>query len=258
VDGFTVCDWIKGSAETRLLPVLMVTAQSDQRHRVRRAQVDADDILYLPVDRLEFLARVRSLLRLKAYHRDLEDRQSVLLALAALLEARDPYQRGHSTRVGDIALQLGRELGLTEEQCEGLRMAGLLHDIGTLAVPERVLAKPGPLDEQERARVRAHSGLGAELIASLKTVREVLALIRHHHERFDGSGYPDGLAGENIPLGARILGLADAYDALTSDRAHRPRLPADQAVEVLVHETASGLWDPRVLAALQTLVTPTR
>lgn len=254
LDGFTICDWIKRSPETRLLPVLMVTAQSEERHRVRRAQVEADDILHLPVNRLEFLARVRSLLRLKVYHRDLEDHQSVLLSLATLLEAKDPYHQGHSTRVGDIAAQLGRELGLSDEECEGLRVAGLLHDIGALSVPERLLNKPGPLDDAERATVRTHPGLGAELCASLKTVRTVLPLIRHHHERYNGAGYPDGLRGQEIPVGARVLGLADAYDALTSDRPHRQHVDALHALDLLARETADGLWDPTVLQALQALV----
>jgi len=254
LDGFTICDWIKRSPETRLLPVLMVTAQAEERHRVRRAQVEADDILQLPVNRLEFLARVRSLLRLKVYHRDLEDQQSVLMSLATLLEAKDPHYQGHSTRVGDIGAQLGRELGLSDEQCEGLRVAGLLHDIGSLSVPERLLNQPGPLDEVQRATVRTHPELGADLCASLKTVRGVLPLVRHHHERFDGSGYPDGLRGEQIPIGARVLGLADSYDALTSDRPHRPHLDALHALDLLARETSDGLWDPSVLQALRALV----
>ena len=185
VDGFTVCDWIKSTPETRLLPVLMVTAQSDARHRVRQAQVEADDILPSPVNRLEFLSRVRSLLRLKAYHRDLEGRQGVLLSLAALLESRDPFHLGHSVRVSDIAAQMGRELGLGDEACEGLRVAGLLHDIGSLAVPQGLFVKREPLTLVERIAIRGHAQIGAELVRSLKTVQGVLPLIRHHHERWD-------------------------------------------------------------------------
>ncbi len=254
VDGFTVCDWVKSNPETRLLPVLMVTAQSDARYRVRQAQVEADDILPSPVNRLEFLSRVRSLLRLKAYHRDLEGRQGVLLSLAALLESRDPFHLGHSVRVSDVASQMGRELGLAEEACEGLRVAGLLHDIGSLAVPQGLLVKREPLTLVERAAIRSHAQLGAELVRSLKTVQGVLPLIRHHHERWDGSGYPEGLRGEDIPLGARILGLADAFDALTSDRAYRPLVPAAQALATLEEELHRGLWDPRAFAGLAALV----
>lgn len=254
VDGFTVCDWIKGNPETRLLPVLMVTAQSDARYRVRQAQVEADDILPSPVNRLEFLSRVRSLLRLKAYHRDLEGRQGVLVSLAALLEARDPYHQGHSVRVSDIAAQMGRELGLGEEACEGLRVAGQLHDIGALAVPQRLFVQKEPLSVADRAAIRGHARMGAELVRSLKTVQGVLPLIRHHHERWDGSGYPEGLRGEDIPLGARLLGLADAFDALTSDRAYRPHLRAAEAMATLEDELRRGLWDPRAFAALEAIV----
>jgi len=254
VDGFTVCDWIKSNTETRLLPVLMVTAQSDARYRVRQAQVEADDILPAPVNRLEFLSRVRSLLRLKAYHRDLEGRQGVLISLAALLESRDPFHQGHSVRVADIASQMGRELGLGEEACEGLRVAGLLHEIGALAVPQRLLVQREPLSLGDRAAIRQHARLGAELVRSLKTVQGVLPLIRHHHERWDGSGYPEGLRGEDIPVGARILGLADAYDALTSDRAYRPHVRAAEALATLEDELRRGRWDPRAFMALDALV----
>lgn len=254
LDGFTLCDWIKSNPETQLLPVILVTARTEQHDRVRRSQVGADDILALPLNRPEFLARVRSLLRLRDYVRDLEDHRSVLLSLAGVLEAKDPYAHGHAARLGDLAAQLGQRVGLSELECERLRVAALLHDLGMLAVPEDVLSKPGRLEEREHALVRTHAVRGEQLCATLRSVRPLLPLIRHHHERFDGSGYPDGLAGQAIPIGARVLGLADAFDALTSERAYRRRLSAEEALGLLGEETRKGRWDPLVYDALATML----
>jgi putative two-component system response regulator len=254
LDGFTLCDWIKSNPETHLLPVILVTARAEQRDRVRRSQVGADDILVLPLNRLEFLARVRSLLRLRDYVRDLEDHESVLLSLAGVLEAKDPYAHGHAARLGDLAAQLGQRVGLSELECERLRVAALLHDIGMLAVPEQVLSKPGQLAEDERVLVRAHAARGEQLCGALRSVQPLLPLIRHHHERFDGSGYPDGLIGHAIPMGARVLGLADAFDALTSERAYRRCLSADEALGLLGEETRKGRWDPLVYDALAAML----
>lgn len=254
LDGFTLCDWIKSNPETHLLPVILVTARAEQHDRVRRSQVGADDILTLPLNRLEFLARVRSLLRLRDYVRDLEDHRAVLASLAGVLEAKNPYAHGHSVRIGELAAQLGARLGLSERECEQLRVAALLHDVGMLAVPEEVLSKPGRLEEREHALVRGHAARSEQLCAPLRSVRPLLPLIRHHHERFDGSGYPDGLAGLAIPIGARVLGLADAFDALTSERAYRRRLSAEEALGLLATETRQGRWDPQVYDALAALL----
>jgi putative two-component system response regulator len=228
----------------------MITAHRDVADRQRGLDAGADDFLTLPVNRLELLARVRSLLRLRTYSRDLEDAESVVLTLASVLEARDPFQRGHSSRVGDLAARVGQELGIDPDGCELLRVAGLLHDIGRVGIPDAVMHKSSALSPDELALVRRHAGEGEMLCRPLKTVQAVLPYIRHHHERLDGTGYPDRLAGEEVPLGARILALADAFDAMTSRRAHRAALGTPEALALLATETEKGFWDARAYAAL--------
>ncbi|MCM2258028.1 MAG: response regulator [Vicinamibacteria bacterium] len=254
LDGFEVCEWIKRSPETEFLPVVLVTAFGDHADRAHSARVGADDFLTLPVNRLELLARVRSLRRLRAYHDDLEDHQSVVLSLASVLEAKDPYTRGHSARVGELAARLALQMGLPAALSEQLKIAGLLHDIGKVGVPERLINKPGRLTDEEFLTIMSHPGGGATMVRPLRTVRDVLPVIRHHHERWDGHGYPDKLRGEEIPLGARVLAIADAFDALTSDRSYRKALAAEEAIATLARETVEGKWDPATYAALSAMV----
>jgi putative two-component system response regulator len=254
LDGFEVCEWIKRNPETEFLPVILVTALSELRNRLRSAQAGADDFLSLPVNRLELVARVRSLLRLRMYYRDLEAHQSVVLSLASVLEAKDPYTKGHSARVGELGARLAREVGFAPEDCELMKVAGLLHDIGKVGIPEALINKPGRLTEEEFLTIMTHPGNGERLCRPLRTVHAALPMIRYHHERYDGKGYPDQLKGEAIPLGARVLALADAFDALTSNRSYRKRLPGDEALAILARETVEGHWDPAIYAALAAMV----
>jgi putative two-component system response regulator len=254
LDGFEVCRRLKRDPATEFLPVVMVTAYADRRDREEGIAAGADDFLSQPVNRHELLARVRSLLRLRTYYRDLEDHQSVVLSLAELVEAKDPYSRGHSARVGELAYRVGQEAGLSPAECDALQMAGLLHDIGKVGIPVAVWNKSGTLSTEEREAVHTHPGEGEGLCRPLKTVSGVLPFIRHHHERWDGRGYPDGLKGEEIPYGARILAVVDAYEALTSDRAHRRKVEPAEALAVLERETAEGRWDPKVFALVAALV----
>jgi putative two-component system response regulator len=254
MDGFEVCRRIRARTETEFLPVVLLTAYSELDDRLRGAALGADDFLTTPFNRTELLARVRSLLRLKLYHRDLEQHQNVILSLATVIEAKDPYTCGHSQRVGEIAARLAGELGRTDAECDHLRIAGLLHDIGKVGVPERLLHKPAALTPAEMKTIMTHPSRGATICASLRSVHSILPLIRYHHERFDGKGYPDGLRGEEIPFGARILAIADAFDALTSRRAYRMPLSRDEAIDLLGRETEGGKWDPELYRALVSMV----
>lgn len=253
-NGFELTRTLKSRPGTEFLPVILAAAQRELSDHCDGPRLWADDFLVLPINRLELVARVNSLLRVRQYFRGLEEHQSVILSLASALEAKDAYTRGHSERVGVLAAQLGGELGLAESELRLLHMAGQLHDIGKIGIPESVLNKEGRLDPKELDTVRQHPDLGELICRPLKTMRRLLELVRHHHERYDGSGYPDGLVGEEISLGARVLGMVDAYDALTSARSYRRSFTSEQALALLGEETAAGRWDPEVFAALVRMV----
>jgi putative two-component system response regulator len=254
VDGLAICHALKSKPETEFLPVVLITAQRDVADRRAGILAGADDFLVMPLNGLELRARVNSLLRMYAYFRDLEEHQHVILSLASALEAKHPYTRGHSERVGMLAAKLAREHGLDDKMVELMRVAGLLHDIGKIGVPERLLNKPGKLTPQEFQTIMTHPPRGEGICRPLRTVQAALPLIRHHHERFDGRGYPDHLKGEAIPLGARVLALADAFDALTSERSYRKTLPPTEAISILSRETTEGMWDPSIFAALERML----
>ncbi|KAA0252304.1 MAG: response regulator [Acidobacteria bacterium] len=253
-EGLAVVRQLKALPGTEFLPVLLCLDSRSRQERTEALKAGADDFLPLPLNGLEVVARVKSLLRLQLYFRDLEEYQGVVLSLATALEAKDPYTRGHSERVGLLAARMARELGYDDEFCERMRVGGLLHDLGKIGVPERLLNKSGGLTEAELRTVLTHPDRGTAICEPLRAVQSLLPLIRYHHERFDGRGYPEGLRGEAIPFGARLLSVADAYDALTSDRSYRLRLPPDEALAVLEKERDEGRWDPQIVAVLASLV----
>lgn len=239
---------IRSDATFEFLPVIVLTAQKSTELRQSAIIAGADDFLSYPLNRLELITRIRSLLRLNDYHSDLEQSQNIICALALALEAKDRYTRGHSQRVGDLAHSFARHVGMANDTAEMIRIAGLLHDIGKIAVPEALLNKAGPLTRDEFLRVIDHPVIGEEICRPLMTLTSVLKLIRHHHERYDGRGYPDGLAGEEIPYEVRLLSIVDAYDALTSHRAYRPApLTHAAAIETIRRESEAGKWDPELV-----------
>ena len=251
--GEQICRRIKSQPGLEYLPVVLVAARDEGTSKERALASGADDFLIEPVDPHELRARVRSLLRLRHYHHDLEERESVILSLSGMLEAKDPYTNGHSLRVGEMSVQLAREMDLGLDFAAGLKTGGLLHDIGKVAVPERILHKPGRLTDEEYEIVKAHPVTGWEICKDLRSAHPYLPHIRHHHERHDGSGYPDGLAGDAIPLGARIMGIADVFDALTSARPYRDGMSPERAFEILKEENEKGMWNPEVFRAFASL-----
>lgn len=248
-DGFAVCSQIKSDPETRLLPVVLVTGQNSSQDRLRGIECGADDFLSKPVGREELLARVRSLLRIKHYTDELENAETVLCSLALSIEAKDPYTQGHCDRLSVFSVALAEALGLPEPFRVALRRAGIVHDIGKVAVPDDILLKPGPLTPEERRIMEQHPIVGARICAPLRSFRLVHPIIRHHHERMDGTGYPDGLKGDQIPLTARVLQVVDIYDALTTDRPYRRGLAPEAAVEELRKEVQRGWRDAEIVEA---------
>ena len=252
--GFQACEKIKSNPETDLIPVILITALSDKQDRIEGIKVGADDFLTRPVDKIELLARVRSLLTLKQRTDELERAESVLFSLARSIEGKDPYTHGHCERLADYSARLGRQLALPEEQLTALRRAGIVHDVGKIAVPDAILLKPGRLTPDEWTIVREHSVVGERICAPLKSFRLVLPIIRHHHEKLDGSGYPDGLRGEAVPITARVLQIVDVFDALTTDRPYKKAFSLSDALQTMKEEVAKGWWDPTIFDQFERLV----
>jgi putative two-component system response regulator len=252
--GFSACLAIKSQPETRLLPVVLVTGLSSTDDRIQGIMCGADDFLSKPVNKHELLARVRSLLRLKQFTDELENAETVLFSLALSIEAKDPYTEGHCDRLSKYSVAMAERLGLPDEQRVALRRAGIVHDIGKIGVPEHILTKPGPLNEEEWKIMKQHPVVGERICSPLKSFRLVLPVIRHHHERLDGSGYPDGLKGEQIPLTARILQTVDVYDALTTERPYRTALEPQQALDVIRDEVRRGWWDGSLVDEFEAMV----
>ena len=241
--GFDVCRTIKSDPETRLIPVVLVTGLDSTNDRIQGIECGADDFLSKPANKEELLARVRSLLKLKHFTDELEHAETVLFSLALSIEAKDTYTEGHCERLSKYSVALAERLGLPEKQRVTLRRGGIVHDIGKVAVPENILLKPGPLTPEERKIMEQHTVIGERICVPLKSFSDVLPIIRHHHEKMDGTGYPDGLKGDGIPLTARILQTVDIYDALTTDRPYRKALTPQEGFVQMREEVKRGWWD---------------
>ena len=245
--GIDLCRELKADPATRLIPIVMITGLSDRDDKIRAIHAGADDFLNKPIFPEEMFARVKSLLKLKEFTDELESAEDVLCTLGLSVEARDPYTAGHCERLALYAEDLGRHLGLEEGDLIALRRGGYLHDIGKITVPDEVLKKGSNLTPKEWEVMRLHPTSGESICKPLKSLRNVLPIIRHHHEHWNGSGYPDALAGEEIPLLARILQVVDVYDALVTARPYKPALPHERAALLMRNEAEAGLWDPHTV-----------
>ncbi len=247
MNGFTVCERLKAKASTKLIPIIMITGLEDSDSKIRGIRLGVDDFITKPFNIFELKARAASLIKLKQYTDQLESAESILFSLALTVEAKDPNTQGHCNRLANYGMLLGEEIGLEEHELRTVRRGGILHDIGKLAIVDSILLKPGPLTKEEYAIIKQHPAEGEKICRPLQTMNDVLPVIRHHQERFDGSGYPDQLSGEDIPLCARVVALVDAFDALTTARPYRQALPQKEALRVLEQEVEMGKWDKQLL-----------
>lgn len=252
--GLDVCRQLKAEAATRLTPVVLVTGMAQREKRIEGLEAGADDFLSKPVDTQELLARVRTLVRIKRYTDDLDSAASLIMAMALLVEARDGNTEGHCHRMANYATALGRALGLGEEDIAALHRGGFLHDIGMLAIPDSVLRKSGPLEPEEFELMKSHTTVGDSLCGNLRSLAAVRPIIRHHHERYDGSGYPDSLKGDDIPLLAQIMGIVDVYDAVTTRRPYQGPHSAQEALDILREQAARGWRRPDLVESFAALV----
>lgn len=247
ISGYEVCRSIKQNRATQFIPVIVITALQELDDKLKAIELGADDFLVKPFNKLELITRIKSLLRMKELHDDLDHSENILFSLAEALEAKDIYTRGHSERVAKYSIEIAKRLGFSQREIEVVRKGGLLHDIGKIGVREDILLKPGRLTDEEMAHVKSHPQRGFDICQSLKSLEDALPCIRSHHERYDGGGYPDKLKNDHIPMFGQILAVADAYDAMTTDRPYRKALPKETAVKILEDEINSGQWNPDIV-----------
>jgi putative two-component system response regulator len=247
VDGAELCRRLKREPATRLTPIVLMTSSAEPTDRVRAIEAGADDFLTKPIDEAELKVRVKSLLRVKRFTNDLNSAEAIILNLALTVESRDRYTEGHCQRLAVYAVTIGKRLGLAEVDLDALHRGGYLHDLGKITIPDSILLKAGPLTEDERDLMKQHTVVGDRLCGTLPSMQHVRPIIRHHHELLDGTGYPDGLAGDDIPLVAQIMGIADVYDALTTERPYKPAYAPAEAYKALEEEVARGWRDPKLV-----------
>ena len=253
LDGFTVCQRLKEDEATALIPVTMITGLDDREHRRRAIEVGSNDFLTKPFDANLLRARIRSQLRVKRLTDQLERTEQVVFMLALAVEAKDTYTKGHLRRLASYSEQLAMAAQLPLHQRIAIRFGGLLHDIGKISIDDAILRKRGDLTAEEYEQIKQHPDYGARIIQSMRFANEVGPIIRHHHERWDGLGYPLGLSGEAIPIGARIVAIVDAYDAMTTDRPYRCALNQSDVLQRL-RAGRGTQWDPQLLDLFLTLV----
>ena len=246
INGFELCKKLKSQTDKYFFPVILLTALNDKKSRITGIESGADDFISKPFDVLELLTKVRSLLKLKELHEELDHSENIIFSLVIAMEASDYYTKGHSTRVGDLARDFGSFLGFPEKELQTLKKAGVLHDIGKIGFSEQILRKPNKLTEDETNIIRKHPLIGESICRPLLSMQNVLPAIRSHHERWDGTGYPDALRGDDIPLIARILGILDSYDAMISIRPYRDKRTVEHVLSIIEKEQYDGQWDPEL------------
>lgn len=252
MDGYEICRRLKEATATRLTPVIMVTALGSREDKIKGVEAGADDFLTKPVDRVELAARVKSLVRLKHLVDRLEEADNVISSLVTALEERDPYRSGHSLRVAELASGMAQQLGVEGEGMYLLQRACLLHDVGKIGM-DTIFNKPGPLTREEYVQIKSHPIKSERICTPLAFAAPLLRMIRHHHEWWNGRGYPDGLMFESIPLGARIIAVCDAFDAMTSERPYRAPMPPAKALDRL-QDGAGRQWDPELVRVFVLLI----
>jgi len=246
MDGYAVCDAIRHNATTWQIPIIMVTVEGQRAARLQGIEAGADDYLQKPVDSQELEVRIRSLLRKKRRNDQLEQAEAVIFALARAVEAKDAYTEGHLQRLALYSVAIGERMRLSAETMIALRYGALLHDVGKVGVDELIIRKGGPLTPAEYRVMQQHTLIGERIVQPLRMAASVGPIVRYHHERWDGRGYPDGLMRDGIPLGARIVAVADAFDAMTTKRPYNRILSVDEATERL-RRGAGVYWDPHVV-----------
>jgi putative two-component system response regulator len=247
MDGFEVCRRLKGSESTRLVPIIIVTALREKEDRIKGFEAGCDDFISKPIDRIELIARVRALGKVKRLNDDLDHAEAVVLSLARAVEAKDETTSDHCDRLIRLTNEFGKFLGLDEKAIRTLMRASILHDVGKIGIPDSILMKPGKLTEKEWDVMHTHPVVGEEICHPLRSLKDVCPVIRHHHEKYNGTGYPDGLVGDSIPYLARVFQIVDAFDAMMRERPYKRPFTLEETIATIRDETKKGMWDPAVV-----------
>jgi len=247
MDGFEVCRRLKTSEETRLVPIIIVTALREREDKIKGIEAGCDDFISKPIDRLELIARVRALGQVKRLNDELDNAEAVVLSLARAVEAKDPTTGNHCDRLIRWTHAFGNFLGLDQKALRILERVSILHDVGKIGIPDSILLKPGKLTDKEWEVMRTHPIVGEEICYPLRSLSQVCPIIRHHHEKWNGTGYPDGLVGESIPYLARVFQILDAFDAMATERPYKRAMALEETISTLKEETAQGFWDPQLV-----------
>lgn len=254
MDGFQVCKAIRQELQLNLLPVFMLTTLGSPDDIVHGLDAGATDYVTKPFNAAELIARLRAATEHKRMTDRLDDTESVLFTLARMVEAKDETTGDHCDRLGHMTQVFGQALGLSAEELGFLSRGGVLHDIGKLGIPDSILLKKGPLSDGEWVIMKQHTIIGEGLCSPLQSMRGTVSIIRSHHEKWDGTGYPDGLKGKEIPLLARVFQIADIYDALASERPYKKAFPRKKVIEIMESETKKGFRDPELMAEFLQIV----
>ncbi len=255
MDGYETYHLIRQNWKLKSVPIIFLTEWKKDDDCVRSSsEFVAVDFLEKPFHPAEVVARCKSLLHLQKFEDDLESAEQVVRSLALAVEARDSTTGNHCDRLFFRLAKLADRLSLGSEYKDAFLKGAMLHDIGKVGVPDRILLKQGPLTDTEWEIMKRHVIIGEQLCRPLKTLRGALPIIRHHHEHYDGSGYPDGLKGEEIPISARVFQICDVFDALTNARPYKPPFSIDESIRILEQETKRGWWDPAIVRAFVEMV----
>lgn len=249
MNGYEFYDLVRATPDGLAIPFIFLTARSEHEDIIKARQLGVEDYLVKPISRHELLTAIRSKINRFREIEMIQLEQSYeasLTMLANAIEMRDQYTRGHVERVRDYALLIAENMSLSEKQQHRLRFGAILHDIGKILVRETTLTKSKPLNKDEWVELRQHPIIGAEMLNKIPYLEEIIPVIRHHHEHWDGGGYPSGLGGKDIPLEARIVTVADGFDAMTTNRPYHPACSADEAIEELKKE-AGNYFDPEIV-----------
>ena len=247
MSGLDVCRALKNDMQYRTIPVIVMTTAGTNEEINEAVDAGADEFLSKPINRAELNVRLRSITRMHRGNAEMIGAESVALSLARAVASKDGYSSGHVEQVANFAVDFGKTLGMDSAELKMLRYGAILHNVGKIAIPDSILEKTGPLTPRERALFHQHPRVGCDICAPLAPLRPVLPIIRHHKEHFDGTGYPDGLRGDKIPLKAQVVGIVDVFSALTSDRPFRRAKSQSEAIEILRDRARQGMHDPALV-----------